>query len=100
MFRRLTLATAVVLTVALVAEEAAARNPAYYGTQRKTSARVYSGQYQAFRPNVVPTFSVPFYGGGNRSYYRGRGFHRGGFYGGGFYQRPVVIYPPAVYYGF
>lgn len=98
MFRSLTLSLALFLGVALIAEEAAARNPAYYGTQRKTSARVYSGQYQAFRPNVVPTFSVPFYGGG-QNYYRG-----GGYYGRGYapysYRQPVVIYPPAVYYGF
>lgn len=94
MFRRLTLVVAATLVLALVAEEALARNPAYYGTQRGTSARVYSGAYQARRPNVVPTFSLPAYGNGFRTYYG-----RGAFYRP-VYPQPLVIYPPAVYYGF
>lgn len=100
MFRSFLLAIAATLCVALIAEDTLARNPAYYGTRRKTSARVYSGQYQATRPNIVPTFSVPYYSGG-RSYYRGGGY--GGYYGGGYYpyyQQAIVIYPPRVVYGF
>ena len=81
------------LLVAATAAESAARNPAYYGTRRATSARHYSGLYQATQPNVVPTFSLPVYGGG---YYRPR--FRGGYYP--VYQQPVVIYPPAYYRGF
>ncbi|TWU00591.1 hypothetical protein Pla108_15430 [Botrimarina colliarenosi] len=99
MFRRAVLALALLMVFG-VALEAAAQNTAYYGTRRGTSARYYSGQYQAQFPNVVPTFSLPVYGGGRyRSYYRG-GY--GGYYGGGYpvYQQPVIIYPPAVYYGY
>lgn len=97
MFRSLTLAIAATLCVALIAEDALARNRAYYGTRRKTSARIYSGEYQATRPNVVPTFSVPYYSGG-RNFYRGGGYYGRGYYP--YYQQPVVIYPPRVFYGF
>lgn len=79
--------------VAALTAESLAQNPAYYGTRRATSARHYSGQYQAMRPNVVPTFSLPVYGGG---YYRPR--YHGAFYPA--YPRPVIVYPPAYYYGF
>ena len=89
-------AAAVLALAGVVAAEAAARNPAYYGTRRATSARHYSGQYQAQFPNVVPTFSLPVYGGGYYAPYRG-GFGRG-YYPA--YQQPVVIYPPAFYYGY
>lgn len=81
------------LMAALLAPERceAQRNPAYYGSRPGMSARAYSGEYQATRPNVVPTFSLPVYGG-YRTYYRG-------YYGGGsVYQQPVIVYPPAVYY--
>ncbi|QDV71971.1 hypothetical protein [Botrimarina mediterranea] len=99
MFRRAMLALALLMAFG-VALEAVAQNRAYYGTQRHMSARQYSGEYQAMRPNVVPTFSLPVYGGGGyRSYYRGGGY--GGYYGGyPVYRQPVIIYPPAIYYGF
>jgi hypothetical protein len=99
MFRRAVLTLALALTLGF-AFEAAAQNRAYYGTQRHMSARQYSGEYQVLRPNVVPTFSMPVYGGG---YYGGYGGgYYGGYYGRGYpvYQQPVIIYPPAVYYGF
>jgi hypothetical protein len=108
MFRRAVLALALLL-VSGIALDAVAQNPAYYGTQRHMSARQYSGEYQATQPNIVPTFSLPVYGGGGyRSYYRGGpyggdgDFYGGGYYGGGYpvYQQPVIIYPPVIYYGF
>jgi len=101
MFRRTVLAVALLLATG-IALETSAQNHAYYGTQRHMSARGYSGEYQATRPNVVPTFSMPVYGGGGyRSYYRGGPYGYGGYYGGGYpvYQ-PVIIYPPIVYYGY
>jgi hypothetical protein len=66
------------------------------------SARQYSGEYQAMRPNVVPTFSLPVYGGGGYRSYYGAGYGGYGSYYGGYpvYQQPVIIYPPAIYYGF
>lgn len=98
MFRPLSIVVAAALLFAIVAEATAQRrNLAYYGTRPGQSARVYSGEYQAFRPNVVPTFTLPVYGGGYRSY------RRGGYYGRGYYpvyQQPVIIYPPAVRFGF
>lgn len=104
MFRRAALLLFALLLVAGAALEAAARNPAYYGTRRHTSARYYSGEYQATVPNVVPTFSLPVYGNAFRTYYRG------GYYGApyspygyvnGVYSAPapVIVYPPAVFRG-
>lgn len=85
------------LLLGLVAvAEAASRNPAYYGTRRATSARQYSGEYQATQPNVVPTFSLPVYGGGYVPY---RSRFSGGFYYPA-YQQPLVIYPPVYWQGF
>lgn len=105
MFRRVVLSLALLLAIG-AAYEASAQNPAYYGASRGMSARQYSGEYQAMRPNVVPTFSVPYYGGGGYRNYYGAGYG-GGFYGGygGYYggypvYQPVVVYPPAIYYGF
>lgn len=102
MFRRAILALAFILAIGFTFD-AAAQNRAYYGTQRHMSARQYSGEYQAMRPNVVPTFSLPVYGGGGYRSYYGAGYGGyGGYYGGGYpvYQQPVIIYPPAIYYGF
>lgn len=98
MFRHAVLAFALLLTVGVAVEANAQR--LYYGTQRHTSARHYSGEYQAMRPNVVPTFSMPVYGGGGFRTYYGAGY--GGYYGRGYplYHQPVIVYPPAIYYGF
>ena len=88
--------TVAVLVLGVTVADSLARNPAYYGTRPGMSARMYSGEYQANRPNIVPTFSLPVYGGGFRSYYRG-GYYPGSVY----YQQPVLIYPPRVtYYGY
>ena len=92
MFRRTSL-IAFALTASLVASDALARNPLYYGTPRRAPARFYSGEWQAQRPNVVPTFSVPYYSGG---YYAPR--WRGGY--APVYPQPVIVYPPAVYGGY
>lgn len=93
MYGKATILAAALLAVGLLTSEAAARNPAYYGTSRGVSARVYSGEYQAYRPNPTRTFTLPTYGNGFRTYYRGRGYHP-------YYAQPVVVYPPVVYYGF
>ncbi|QDT70786.1 hypothetical protein MalM25_37420 [Planctomycetes bacterium MalM25] len=93
MFRALLLAAALLASSTL----AHARNPNYYGTPRGVSARTYSGIYQAQRPNIVPTFSLPTYGAGYRTYYRG-GYAPYGYYP--IYRQPIVVYQPAVVYGF
>lgn len=94
MFRAVLLA----LLLLGLALPAIARNPNYYGTPRGVNARTYSGIYQAQRPNVVPTFSLPAYSGGYGVGYWG--FYRGPYAGGyGYYPvyQPVVVYPPIIY---
>lgn len=97
--RYLAAAAAIVLGLAMVAEEAVARNnnPAYYGTDRGVSARRYSGQWRAQNPLNVPTFSLPVYGGG---VYYGRRFGGRRFFRGPLYYQQPIVYPPVIVYGY
>ena len=85
---------AFVAVVALsFAPQANAQN-AYYGSQRKLPARAYSGVYSPYPSSAVRTFSLPVYGGGGYVAPRfGRGFYPS-------YRQPVIVYPPAYYYGY
>ncbi len=101
MLRPLAIVAALILVVGLWAESAEARNRRntnYYGTPRHAGARIYSGAYQAQRPNNVRTFTLPgIQGGGYYAPYGRYGYGRGYY---PVYQQPIILYPPRVTYGF